>query len=71
MAKRLTYTEEQDCVILVLFRRKKLEKLTNLFIENEFARIFDIPKVAFITLSRRFSGMLLIIVYYLLILNLK
>jgi len=70
VAKR-TFTAEQDIVILNLFRRKKLDKLTNIFIVNEFAKQFNISKIAFETLSRRYNGIILIIIYNYIISNLK
>ncbi len=70
VSKRI-FTAEQDIVILNLFRRKKLDKLTNIFIVNEFAKQFNISKIAFETLSRRYNGIILIIIYNYIISNLK
>lgn len=55
-APKKAFTPEQDNVILDLFNRKKSEKLTNIYIETEYSKILNCPKVAFKTLSNRYDG---------------
>ena len=62
VAKKL-FTSEQDNVILDLFNRKKGEKLTNVFIENEFSRLCDCAAVSSKTLSKRYYGNLIDLFY--------
>lgn len=52
MGPKRQFTTAQDNIIISLFKMKKTDRLTNVFIENEFMR----DKILFKVLENRYNG---------------